>query len=368
MDIKYMKRAIEISKLGIGRTNPNPLVGAVIVKDNKVIGEGYHEYFGGAHAEVNAINNTTEDPKDSTMYVTLEPCSHYGKTPPCVNLIIKNNISKVVIGMKDPNPLVAGRGIQILKSNGIEVEVGVMEEEIKKINEIFIKYITTKRPFCILKTAITLDGKIATKTGDSKWITNTESRKYVHHIRNRVSGIMVGKNTIVKDNPLLTTRIEDSKGIDPARIIVDTFANIPIDSKVLNIESKAKTIIAVSEKADKDRLKALEDKGAQVLIIPTKNNRVDLRHLIKILGENNIDSLLIEGGATLNWSALNENIVDKVMCFIAPKIIGGKDAKTSIEGEGIEYVKDAIMLDDINIMRFNQDTMIEGYIRKDEQS
>lgn len=366
MNQQFMRRALDLSKIGIGHTNPNPLVGAVLVKDEKSIGEGYHEYYGGPHAEINAINSSTQDVRGATMYVTLEPCSHYGKTPPCVNTIIDRGISKVVIGMKDPNPIVAGRGIQILQDNGIEVITGVLEDEIKKLNEIFIKFITTKTPFCILKTAMTIDGKIATTTGDSKWIANSKSRKYVHQIRNRVSAIMVGIGTVIADDPLLTTRLEDNEGVDAVRIIVDTKGRIPLEAKVLNNNSNTKTILATTQKAEKDKLNAIEDKGAEILITPLRENRVDLKYLVKELGKRGVDSILIEGGSSLNYSALSEGIVDKVITFIAPKIVGGQKAKTPVGGEGIRFVKDCIRLDNISINRFDEDIMIEGYIRKGE--
>lgn len=362
MDIQYMKRAIELSTKGIGYVNPNPLVGAVIVKDKKIIGEGYHRFYGGHHAEIEAFNSATEDTKDATMYVTLEPCCHYGKTPPCVNAIIKNGIKKVVIGLKDPNPKVLGMGIEILRANGIEVVTGVLEDEVGKLNEIFIKYIKTNTPFCILKSAMTLDGKIAAVSGDSKWITDVKSRQYVHELRHRVSGIMVGIGTILADDPLLNTRLLNKKGSDAARIIVDSFARLPLESRVLNIESKAKTIVAVTEKASKERIEALQKKGAEIIITPQVENRVDIKFLTKMLGEMNIDSVLLEGGSELNFFALNEGIVDKVCFFIAPKIIGGREAKTPIGGSGIERLSDAINIKDIEIKRFENDIMIEGYI------
>lgn len=360
MDQQYMRRAIELAKKGEGYTKPNPLVGAVIVKDNKIIGEGYHQFYGGPHAEINAFRNALEDVKGGKMYVTLEPCSHYGKTPPCALAIVESGIKEVVIGMKDPNPLVAGRGIRILEEAGIKVTCEVLEEEVKELNEIFIKYITTKLPFVIMKTAMTLDGKIAAHTGDSKWITNELSRQYVHKIRNKVSAIMVGIGTVLTDDPMLTTRLEDKEGADPIRVIVDSYGRIPLEAKVLNIDSEAKTIIAVTEKASKEKIKKIESKGAEVLIIPEKNNKVDLKHLMKELGERDIDSILLEGGSTLNYSALNEGIVDKVISFVAPKIIGGGKAKTPVGGEGREYMKDAIALENIKVSRFGEDVVIQG--------
>ncbi len=367
MEIKYMERAIQLAKRGIGYTSPNPLVGAVIVKDGRIIGEGYHEIYGGAHAEVNAFKNATEDVKKSTMYVSLEPCSHYGKTPPCVNAIIEKGVSKVIIAMKDPNPVVAGKGIQKLRENNIEVIVGILEEEAKKLNEIFIKYISTKLPFCIMKTAMTLDGKIASYTGDAKWINNVLSRKYVHEIRHRVCGIMVGIGTVLSDDPFLTTRLEDKEGKNPIRIIVDTTCKVPLGAKVFDPNVKGKTIVATTEFANKEKIKAIKEKGADVIITPIKDDRVDLLYLMKELGERKIDSVLLEGGSTLNYTALKEEIVDKVISFIAPKILGGKRAKTPVGGEGIGYIKDAIQLHSINIKRFNEDIMVEGYIEKRDE-
>jgi diaminohydroxyphosphoribosylaminopyrimidine deaminase / 5-amino-6-(5-phosphoribosylamino)uracil reductase len=365
MDVKYMERALELAKKGAGYTNPNPLVGAVIVKDGRIVGEGYHEVYGSHHAEVNAFRNATEDVKGATMYVTLEPCSHYGKTPPCAKAIVEKGIKKVIVALGDPNPEVAGRGIKILRDNGIEVVTGVLEEESRRLNEIFLKYITTKLPFCILKTAMTLDGKIAARTGDSKWITNEESRKYVHKLRHRVSSIMVGVGTIIQDDPLLNTRIQEESGSDPIRIVVDTSGRTPLEARVLNIKSNSKTIIAVTELAPQEKLKEFERIGAEVIITPLMENRVDLKYLMKALGERKIDSVLLEGGSELNYSAMEAGIIDKVNAFIAPKFIGGREAKTPVGGLGRPLMKEALMLKDIEIHRFGDDIMIEGYIREE---
>ena len=359
-----MRRALELSIKAVGFVNPNPMVGAVIVKDNRIIGEGYHEYFGGPHAEVNAFKNATEDVEGATMYVTLEPCSHFGKTPPCADSIVRNKISKVVIGMIDPNPIVAGRGIEILRSNGIEVVTGIIEAEIKKTNEIFVKYITEKEPFCIMKTAMTLDGKIATSSGDSKWISNEKSRLYVHELRHKITGIMVGIGTVLKDDPELTTRREDKISINPIRIIIDSKARIPLEAKVLKCDEKTKTIIATTEFAKESKVEAIKQKGAEVIMIPSKNNQVDLKYLMKVLGDMGIDSILLEGGSTLNYSALEEGIVDKIITFISPKIFGGTSGKTPVGGKGIEKVEDSILLMDTEVTRFNEDIMIEAYVKK----
>ncbi|MBZ9636472.1 bifunctional diaminohydroxyphosphoribosylaminopyrimidine deaminase/5-amino-6-(5-phosphoribosylamino)uracil reductase RibD [Clostridium sp. FP1] len=364
MDNYYMNRALELSKRAVGFVNPNPLVGAVIVKDNKIIGEGYHEYFGGAHAEVNAFKNSKEDVEGATMYVTLEPCSHYGKTPPCADAIVRNKISKVVIGMIDPNPLVAGKGIEILRSSGIEVTTGIMEKEIMKTNEIFIKYISSKQPFCIMKTAMTIDGKIATSSGDSKWISNEKSRAYVHELRQRVSGIMVGIGTILMDDPELTTRRDGLLSLNPTRIVIDSKARIPLEAKVLQGDEKTKTIIVTTEFADKSKIEAIKQKGAEIIVTPSKNNLVDLKYLMIVLGEMGIDSILLEGGSTLNYSAIEECIVDKVITFISPKIFGGTSGKTPVGGKGVEHVEDSIVLCDAEVTRFDEDIMIEAYVVK----
>jgi len=361
-----MTRALELAKLGTGYTNPNPLVGAVIVKDGLIIGEGYHKKYGDPHAEVNAFSNAQGDVAGATMYVTLEPCSHFGKTPPCANAIIKKGIKKVVVAMEDPNPLVAGKGINILKEHGIEVITGVMEQEAKKQNEIFIKFITSGLPFCTLKTAMTLDGKIAAYTGDSKWITNEESRKYVHELRHKFSSIMVGIGTVIADDPLLTTRLDNIDGKNPIRIIVDTRGTIPLDANVLKINDNTRTIIATTEIINKEKLKYIEATGADIIITPLKDNKVDLPYLMKSLGQLKIDSILLEGGSTLNYTALEEGIVDKVLSFIAPKIIGGSLSKTPVGGQGIPYMRDAITLKNIDIHKFGDNVAIEAYIRKED--
>ncbi|WP_133015324.1 bifunctional diaminohydroxyphosphoribosylaminopyrimidine deaminase/5-amino-6-(5-phosphoribosylamino)uracil reductase RibD [Clostridium cuniculi] len=359
MDEKFMELVIELAKRGEGKVNPNPMVGAVIVKDGTIIGEGYHEKYGEGHAEVNAFESLKEDPSGATMYVTLEPCSHYGKTPPCVDKIIQSKIKRVVIGMIDPNPLVAGNGLDKLKRAGIEVKVGVLEDKCKKLNEIFIKYILTKKPYVVLKTAMSLDGKIATRNGESKWISSEKSRLQVHNLRNKFSAIMVGVNTVIKDNPELTCRIKN--GNDPIRIIVDSTLRIPINSKVLQNKDN-KTIIVTTKRANINSMQELLKKNIKVIIIDEKNGQVDLNALIKKLGELGIDSILLEGGATLNYSALEENIVDKVMIYIAPKIIGGESSKTPVGGRGIDKLKDAFKLKNIAINILDEDILVEGYI------
>lgn len=361
MDVDFMKRALEISSRGEGRVNPNPLVGAVIVKDGRIIGEGWHEYYGGPHAEVNAVRSATEDVRGSTIYVTLEPCSHYGKTPPCAELLRAKGFRRVVVAMTDPNPLVAGKGIEILREAGIRVDVGMLEKEAQKLNEIFIKYILTKQPFVIMKSAMTLDGKTATSEGESKWITGKESREYVHRIRNRVSGIMVGIGTVLADDPSLTARTEG--GCDPVRIIVDSRLRIPMAAKALH--SPGRTIIATTEGYDRNRYEELEElDSVEVLVSGKPGSGVDLKHLMSHLGSKGIDSVLLEGGSELNWSMINEGLVDKVMTFIAPKILGGCESKTPVGGDGFPGLDDALVLNGVEVTRFGDDTMIEGYVKR----
>ncbi len=361
-DNYYMKRAIKLARKGEGRTNPNPLVGAVIVKNGKIIGEGYHKYYGGNHAEIEAINNAKESVKGATIYVNLEPCSHYGKTPPCALRLVAEGFVRVVIGMVDPNPKVAGQGIKILKDSGLEVITGILEKEAKVLNEVFIKFITMGLPFIYFKYAMTLDGKIASIIGDSKWISNEKSRQEVHKLRNRVGGIMVGINTIIADDPSLTTRLKDGK--NPIRIIVDSSCRISPTAKVLNLDSEAKTIIAVTRKAEPLKIALIEETGAEVIVVDDENGRVDLKLLMKILCSRGIDSILIEGGGNLSWSALKEELVDKVQVYIAPKLIGGATSPTPIEGEGKELMSEAIELYDIKRKIYDEDIMIEGYVRK----
>lgn len=362
-----MKRAMELAERGRGFVNPNPLVGAVIVKDGQIIGEGYHQKYGENHAEINAFEDAAERQRDvsgATMYVTLEPCSHYGKTPPCAEAIVRKKIGKVVIGLKDPNPLVSGRGIDIIKKAGIEVENGVLSEELEIQNEIFLNYIQKNRPFCILKTAMTLDGKIATHTRDSKWITNQKSRAYVHQIRQAVAAVMVGINTAIVDNPSLTTRLDRPDCADSLKIVVDSRGRIPLDLKLISQNAGKDLIVATTDLISDEKAESLAKLGCTVIKTPQESGRVDLVYLMEVLGQMKIDSVLLEGGGGLNYSALEAGIVDKVESFIAPKIIGGEDSKTPVEGRGIDFVKDAIQVEDISLRQFDEDILVSGYIRE----
>lgn len=364
MDEYYMELALKLAKQGIGKVNPNPLVGAVIVKNGEIVGSGYHEYYGGKHAEVDAIEEVSENfsLEGATLYVNLEPCFHYGKRPPCVNKIIEKKFKRVVIGMMDPNPLVKGKSIDLLKKAGVEVEVGVLEEECRSLNEIFTFYIKTKRPFVILKSAITLDGKIQTKDKNSKWITSETSREHSHKIRNLVSGIMVGVNTVMEDDPELTCRNENGTSI--TRIIIDSKLRVSKDRKIFKNISENKVIIGTTNLSNEEDRKYFEDKGIKVVVTKEKEGKVDLKKLVEILGVEGIDSILIEGGGELNYSAFKDEIAQKVMFYIAPIIFGGRKAKTSVEGEGVSLTKEGFKLENMRITKLKEDILIEGYLKE----
>jgi len=363
--IDYMKRAIELADLGKGKVNPNPLVGAVIVKDGRIIGEGYHECFGHAHAEVNAFLNATEDVAGADMYVTLEPCSHYGKTPPCALKIIDKKIKRVFVSSLDPNPLVNRKGVLLLEKAGIEVETGILEADTQKQNEIFLKYIQTKKPFVAIKYAMTLDGKIATTSGDSKWITNEKSRAFVHDLRNQYMAIMVGVNTVIKDNPRLDTR---RAGIsrNPIRFVIDPNLRIPEDSIIIETAIEQQTYIVSGRHIDLDKQKRLQEKGVHFIQQNTEHD-IDLSLLLTDLSKLNIDSLLIEGGAYVLGSAIESKIVDKAYVFIAPKIIGGNGAPSPIGGMGVLKMNDGFTLNDITLHTFDGDIMVEGYLQHNKE-
>ena len=358
----YMKRAIELAEKGRGFTSPNPLVGAVIVKDSKIIGEGYHEAYGKAHAEVNAFLNATEDVSGADMYVTLEPCSHYGKTPPCALKIIEKGIKRVFVSSLDPNPLVNFKGIEMLRNSGIEVEYGILENITKKQNEIFFHFVKTKTPFVAIKYAMTLDGKIATSTGDSKWITNEQSRKFVHELRNKYSAILVGINTVLKDNPRLNTRL-DRPARDPIRIILDPHLKIPYDSYVVTTAKVQTTYVVTLVNPKNEKIRELQEFGVK-FIYQNNTSEIDLNDLMINLGKLGIDSVLVEGGSATHGKLLTSKVAHKVYAFIAPKLIGGSDALSPIGGKGVELMKDAVLLADQEVTRFGEDVLITGYIKK----
>jgi len=361
-DRHYMKIALELAARGKGYTSPNPMVGAVVVKDGQIVGKGWHEKVGGPHAEVNAIDDAGELAAGSTIYVTLEPCNHQGRTPPCTEKILSAGIKHVVMAMKDPNPDVSGGGADFLTQNGVPVESGILEAEARRLNESFIKFIRTKRPFVTLKCAATLDGRIATRTGDSKWVTGETSRKYVHELRHEMDAIMVGINTVKADNPSLTTRLEDKKGVDPIRIVLDSKLSIPEDSKILQIPSGSDTLIITGNSELSPKRMAVEKSGVSVVDAALKDNRIDLDALMNQLGQMGISSLLIEGGAQVAASALQAKIVNKVNFFYAPKILGGDDGIPMCCGTGPELMANSIPVRDVTVRLFDNDIMIEGYL------
>lgn len=358
-DIEYMRRAMELAERGVGFTNPNPMVGAVIVKGGKVIGEGWHERCGEWHAERNAFKNCTVPAEGATMYVTLEPCCHYGKTPPCTEAIIEHGIARVVVGMEDPNPLVAGKGIALLREAGIEVVCGVEEEALREQNRVFLKYISTKLPWVAMKTAMTLDGKIATRTGDSKWITGAEAQAYVHELRHRFMAILVGIGTAVADDPLLNCRIEGRGVRQPIRVVVDSNARLSLDSQLVKTAGEYRTIVAHTRFAPEERVKALRETGVEMLLCKEKEGLVDVRNLLELLGQSGIDSILLEGGGSLNYTFLAEGLADELYAFIAPKIVGGMNAKTPVEGAGMEKMADAINLELENVLNIGHDVLLK---------
>jgi diaminohydroxyphosphoribosylaminopyrimidine deaminase/5-amino-6-(5-phosphoribosylamino)uracil reductase len=367
-DEYFMQLALGLAKKGEGFTSPNPMVGAVIVKNGRVVGKGYHHAAGKAHAEVNAINDAGALAQGATLYVTLEPCNHTGRTPPCTEKIIASGIRRVVVAMHDPNPGVKGGGLEHLKHRGIDIKTGVCEKRAKKLNEIFIKYVQTNRPFTIIKCAATLDGRIATRTGDSRWVTGEEARKFVHRLRHTVDAIMVGIHTVEKDDPRLTTRLGNLagglKGLDPVRIVLDTHLKIVEKAKLLRLDSDSDTLIITGGSVSADKKAKIEQRGAKIIESPVKNGLIDLDRLMDRLGSLGITSLLIEGGSRVIASALSDGIVEKIFFFFAPKILGGDDGVPICKGKGADLMKNCIPVKDIAVKQFGKDVMIQGYIDK----
>lgn len=360
-DNEYMKMALELAERGCGFVNPNPMVGALVVKDGKIIGSGYHEKYGELHAEQNAIANCSVSPVGASIYVTLEPCCHYGKTPPCCEKIIASGITKVIIGSADPNPLVKGKGVKTLRKNGIEVVEDVLRDECDLLNEVFLHYIKTGLPYIVMKYAMTIDGKIATYTGRSKWITGELARKRVHEDRHRYSAIMIGVGTLIADDPMLNCRIENAK--DPIRIICDTNLRSPIDSRIVRTANDIRTIIATSCE-DKEVHSKYIEAGCEIIVIPKSKGHIDLKQLILRLGEDKIDSIIVEGGGNLNWSAIKSGIINKVQSYIAPKIFGGESSKSPVEGMGIGNPEDGLYLKNMKITNLGPDILIESEVEK----
>jgi diaminohydroxyphosphoribosylaminopyrimidine deaminase/5-amino-6-(5-phosphoribosylamino)uracil reductase len=358
-DREYMSMALALAQKGQGFTAPNPMVGAVIVKDGRIIGKGWHEKYGQPHAERNALSSCTESPRGATMYVTLEPCCHHGKQPPCTDAILEAGIRRVVVGSSDPNPLVGGKGIQILRANGVEITENVLRASCDQVNEVFFHYIRTGRPFVVLKYAMTLDGKIAAYTGESKWITGEEARAHVHQQRHRYTAIMAGVGTVLADDPLLTCRMPGGK--NPIRILCDTNLRTPLTARVVTTARDVPTLLATCC-TDRAKQQAYEAAGCRVLQTAERDGHVDIPGLMEQLGKEGIDSILLEGGGTLNWAALEGGAVQKVLAYIAPKLLGGETAKTPVEGLGAPDPDHGVRLKNSKITPLGEDFLVESEV------
>jgi len=359
IDKRYMRLALRLAFKGAGRTSPNPLVGAVLVRGGRMVATGYHQRAGEDHAEIVALKRAGDRARGATLYLNLEPCSHQGRTPPCTVSLIQSGVRRVVAGMLDPNPLVSGRGIRRLRRAGIQVRVGLLEAECRRLNEAFTKYITRHIPLVILKLAASLDGKTATSTGDSRWITETASRNYVHQIRNRVDAVLVGIGTVIADNPRLTCRLPG--GRDPWRIVLDSHLRIPLSARLLHERNPEKTIIVTGPRAPARKIEAIRSRGAQVWSFPHRAGGISFASLLNRLGKMGLTSIMIEGGAATASRALREGIVDKVVIFYAPKIIGG-DGKAMIEALGIRKVSRSTRIKDMEVKRLGKDFLVSGYL------
>jgi diaminohydroxyphosphoribosylaminopyrimidine deaminase / 5-amino-6-(5-phosphoribosylamino)uracil reductase len=360
----WMQRALTLAEKGWGKTSPNPLVGAVIVKDGQVVSEGYHAFAGGPHAEVEALRKAGAAARGSDIYVTLEPCNHYGKTPPCTEALIASGIRRVYVALKDPNPLVSGSGITRLQEAGIEVFTGILAKEATELNEIFIHYITHKTPFVIYKAAMSLDGKTAANSGHSKWITGAAARRHVHWTRQRVSGIMVGIGTVLKDDPHLTVRGLDEPPVHPLRIVLDSQGKIPLNCQLVCDTSGARTMVATTDKMSREKEDQLRDQGIDVIRLVSEEDRVSLPALMEVLGSRNIDSILLEGGGTLAASAVEKDLVHKVMFYMAPKLIGGSQAPGVLMGKGIQWMDECVAVEGMTARPLGEDLLITGKIQQ----
>jgi diaminohydroxyphosphoribosylaminopyrimidine deaminase/5-amino-6-(5-phosphoribosylamino)uracil reductase len=357
-----MRLALRLAARGLGRTSPNPAVGAVVVRGGTVVGTGYHEAAGGPHAEINALAAAGDLGRGGTLYVTLEPCNHHGRTPPCTEAILRSGVGRVVVGCLDPNPHVTGGGAEVLRGRGLEVEVGVEEEGCRRLNDAFIKHVTTGLPLVMAKVAASLDGKIATRTGDSRWISNERSRRFVHRLRSMADAVLVGVGTVVADNPKLTARVPAGERRKPLRVILDTHLRTPLESWVVTSAEEAPTVIATGPEPDWERLAVFEKQGAEVLPLPLEEGRVSLPALLKALGARQITSVLVEGGAEVHGSFFRAGLVDKVYFFFAPKIMGGRDAVPMVGGTGVASVAESAPLSRLRLRRFDGDIMVEAYV------
>jgi diaminohydroxyphosphoribosylaminopyrimidine deaminase/5-amino-6-(5-phosphoribosylamino)uracil reductase len=360
LDATYMTLALRLAAKGRGFTSPNPMVGAVVVSNGRIVGEGYHAQAGGPHAEVVALGQAGKRARGATLYVSLEPCSHIKKrTPPCVPLIVESELRRVVVAMRDPNPRASGRGISALRRNGLDVTVGCLRESAERLNEAYCHWMRTGRPFVILKTGMTLDGKIATASGESKWITGEAARRHAHRLRSQVDAVMVGIGTVLKDDPQLTVRLP-GRVRQPLRVIADSAARIPLTARVLSPPFRAGTVVATTEEAPKRRVARLRELGTNVLILPAQSGRVPLRALLTELGRLSVTSLMIEGGGELNASALQEGLVGRAVFYVAPRLLGGQHAKNVISGRSLRRLTEAVLVEELRVRRVGGDLLIEG--------
>jgi diaminohydroxyphosphoribosylaminopyrimidine deaminase/5-amino-6-(5-phosphoribosylamino)uracil reductase len=369
-DVRYMQMALRLAARGAGWVSPNPMVGAVVVREGRVVGRGWHRHYGGAHAEVEALRRARTQARGATLYVTLEPCNHHGLTPPCTEAVLKAEIERVIIATLDPNPRVTGGGAARLKEAGVRVDIGLLEVEARRLNEAWFKWVETGLPFVIAKAACSLDGRVAMPTGESRWLTGEASRAFGHRLRHACDAILVGIGTVLADNPQLTTRLAGRRGRegegprakDPIRIVLDSRLRLPLNACLLHLDSLAPTWIATTEGAPKDKISALEDLGAEVLLLPEENGRVALKPLLRLLGERKVQSLLVEGGPQVLGSFFDQQLVDKFYFFFAPKILGSKDAYPAVAGKGAAYLKDAPTGKNLTIRRLGPDFLISGYL------
>jgi diaminohydroxyphosphoribosylaminopyrimidine deaminase/5-amino-6-(5-phosphoribosylamino)uracil reductase len=361
-DAIYMQQALTLAREGAGLVSPNPLVGCVIVKDGQVIGQGYHQRYGGPHAEVHALQAAGAAARGAVLYVNLEPCCHTGKTPPCVDAVVQAGVARVVAALRDPNPLVAGGGVVRLQQAGIAVTLGVCEAAARELNEAFIKHVTTGRPFVTLKCAMSLDGKIATRTGASQWITSPLAREEGHRLRHAADAVLVGIGTVLQDDPLLTTRLPDRRGVNPLRVIVDSTLRLPAQARVATVTSDCRTLVATTSRAAPEPLQRLRHRGLEIVMLPAYDDGwVDVEALLQYLGERKITSVLVEGGATLNATLLRHRLIDKVLFFIAPKIIGG-DGLSVIGPCGVESMEQVMRLRESRGRSIGEDFLVQAYL------
>jgi len=358
---EYMQMALDLAERGRGLVSPNPLVGAVLVKDGEIVGKGFHRYNERKHAEILALEEAGERASGASLYINLEPCSHYGRTPPCAEALVESGVARVVAAMQDPNPLVAGRGFELLRRAHIQVEVGLLEKEARRLNEKFIKFITTARPFVLLKVASSLDGRIATRARHSRWITGEQARLASQEMRYEYDAILVGIETVLKDDPELLMRLDRQKHRPLARVILDSNLRIPLQSKLVQTARRAPLLIFSGEKSSQEKKRQLEESGAAVITMPDRAGRLDIRSVLDYLGNRQITSLIVEGGAEVSAAFLEARLVDKVTFFIAPKIIGGRNAVPAIGGEGIVSLEEAIELEDVTFVRRGRDIEVTGY-------